>query len=75
MIIDREVKMYDAWANGEICGIALLSQNEKVLDESAGYLMLDDNRTETLKDMLFAVGVDIQDEYQLATREVSVVLK
>ena len=75
MIIDREVKMYDAWANGEICGIALLSQNETVLDESAGYLMLDDNRTETLKDMLFAVGVDIQDEYQLATREVSVTLK
>ena len=30
-------------ADGEICGIALLSQNEKVLDESAGYLMLDDN--------------------------------
>ena len=75
MIIDREVKMYDAWANGEICGIALLSQNEEVLDESAGYLMLDDNRTETLKDMLCAVGVDIQDEYRLATREVSVTLK
>lgn len=75
MIIDREVKMYDAWANGEICGIALLSQNEKVLDESAGYLMLDDNRTEALKDMLSDVGVDIQDEYQPAVREVSVVLK
>ena len=74
-IIDQEIKEYDAWVNGEIYGVALLSQNARVLDENAGYLMLDDNRTETLKDMLFAVGVDIQDEYQLATLEVSVVLK
>lgn len=75
MIIDEEVKKYDAWANDEIYGIALLSQDEAVLDESTGYMMQYENRTETLKDMLSAVGVDIQDEYQPATREVSVVLK
>ena len=75
MIIDREVKMYDAWANGEIYGIALLSQYETVLDESAGYIMQHENRTETLKNMLSVVGINIQDEYQPAIREVSVFLK
>lgn len=75
MIIDREVKMYDAWINGETYSVALFNQKEEQLDESCGYLMLDDNRIETLKDMLTDVGVDIQDEYQPAVREVSVVLK
>ena len=75
MIIDREVKTYDAWVNGEIYGIALLGQDETVLDESVGYMMPYENRIEVLKDMLSSVGVDIQDEYQLATREVSVSLK
>lgn len=75
MIIDREVKMYDAWANGEICGISRLSQDETVLDESFGYMMLDNNTTETLKEMLSAVGIDIQDEYQTATRKLSVSLE
>lgn len=75
MIIDREVKMYDAWANGEIYGIALLSQDETVLDESTGYMMQYENRAETLKDMLSSVGVNIQNEYQPATRKVSVILK
>ena len=74
-IIDREVKTYDAWVNGEIYGIALLGQDETVLDTSAGYMMPYENRIEVLKDMLSSVGVDIQDEYQLATREVSVSLK
>ena len=75
MIIDREVKMYDTWVNGEIYGIALLGQDGTVLDESVGYMMPYENRIEVLKDMLSSVGVDIQDEYQLATREVSVSLK
>lgn len=74
-IIDEEVKEYDAWANGEIYGIALLSQYETVLDESAGYIMQHENRTETLKNMLSVVGINIQDEYQPAIREVSVFLK
>ena len=74
-IIDREVKMYDTWVNGEIYGIALLGQDGTVLDESVGYMMPYENRIEVLKDMLSSVGVDIQDEYQLATREVSVSLK
>ena len=74
-IIDKEVKEYDAWANGEIYGIALLSQDETVLDESAGYIMQHENRTETLKNMLSVVGIIIQDEYQPAIREVSVFLK
>lgn len=74
-IIDQEIKEYDAWVNGEIYGIALLSQDGTVLDTSAGYMMPYENRIEVLKDMLSSVGVDIQDEYQLATREVSVSLK
>ena len=75
MIIDQEIKEYDAWVNGEIYGIDLLGQDETVLDESVGYMMPYENRIEVLKDMLSSVGVDIQDEYQLATREVSVSLK
>ena len=75
-IIDREVKTYDAWVNGEIYGVTRLDKTEDIVDETTEWVILDgDNRTETLKDMLFAVGVDIQDEYQLATREVSVTLK
>ena len=75
MIIDKEIKVYDAWVNGEVYGIDLLGQDETVLDTSDGYMILYENRIEVLKDMLSSVGVDIQDEYQLATREVSVVLK
>lgn len=75
MIIDQEIEVYDAWVNGEIYGIDLLGQDEAVLDTSTGYIMLYENRVEVLKDMLSSVGVDIQDEYQLATREVSVSLK
>lgn len=74
-IIDREVKTYDAWVNGKIYGIVRLGQDETVLDESAGYMMPYENRIEVLKDMLSSVGVDIQDEYQLAIREVFVSLK
>lgn len=74
-IIDGEVKEYDAWVNDEIYGIALLSQYETVLDESTGYIMQHKNRTETLKNMLSVVGINIQDEYQPAIREVSVFLK
>lgn len=74
-IIDQEIKEYDTWVNGEIYGIALLGQDAAVLDTSAGYMMPYENRNEVLKDMLYSVGVDIQDEYQLATREVSVSLK
>lgn len=74
-IIDNEIKMYDAWVNGEVYGIDLLGQDEAVLDTCAGYMMPYENGNEVLKDMLSSVGVDIQDEYQLATREVSVSLK
>ena len=74
-IIDQEIKEYGAWFNGEIYGIDLLGQDETVLDSSTGYMMPYENRIEVLKDMLSSVGVDIQDEYQLATREVSVSLK
>ncbi len=75
-IIDREVKTYDAWVNGEIYGIVRLDKTEDVIDETTEWVILDDdNRTDTFKDMLSDVGVDIQDEYRLATREVSVVLK
>lgn len=74
-IIDDEIKVYDTWVNGEVYGIDLLGQDETVLGTSAGYMMPYENRIEVLKDMLSSVGVDIQDEYQLATREVSVSLK
>lgn len=74
-IIDQEIKEYDAWVNGEIYGIALLSQDGTVLDESGGYMMSYENKIEALKDMLSSVGVDIQDEYQTAVRETSVTLK
>ena len=75
-IIDREVKTYDAWVNGEIYGIVRLDKTEDVIDETTEWVILDDdNRTDTFKYMLSDVGVDIQDEYRLATREVSVVLK
>ena len=75
-IIDREVKIYDAWVNGEIYGVVRLDKTEDIVDETTEWVILDDdNRTETFKDMLSTIGIDIQDEYQLATREVSVSLK
>lgn len=74
-IIDDEIKVYDAWVNGEVYGIDLLGQDAAVLDTCAGYMMPYENRTEVLKDMLSSVGVDIQDEYQTAVRETSVTLK
>ena len=75
MIIDREVKTYDAWVNGEIYGVARLDKTEDVLDETTEWTILDDDKTETFKDMLSTIGIDIQDEYQPATRKVSVILK
>lgn len=75
-IIDREVKTYDAWVNGEIYGVVLLNKAEEILDETTEWVILDDdNKAETFKDMLSAIGVSIQDEYQPATRKVSVSLK
>ena len=75
-IIDREVKTYDAWVNGEIYGIVLLNKAEEILDETTEWVILDDdNKAETFEDMLSAIGVNIQDEYQPATRKVSVSLK
>lgn len=74
-VIDQQVKEYDAWLNGEIYGITLLDRVEEVLDESWGYMEPEEGRAKMLKDMLYCVGVDIQDEYQPAVREVSVVLK
>ena len=74
-IIDEEIKVYDAWVNGEVYGIMLFDKNEDVLDVSSGYMIPCENRTEALKDMLSAVGVNIQEEYQLATKEVTVSLK
>ena len=76
MIIDREVKMYDAWANGEFCGVARLDKTEDIVDETTGWLIPgDSNRIETFKEMLSAIGIDVQDEYQPAVRKVSVILK
>ena len=74
-IIDDEIKVYDAWVNGEVYGIMLLDKNEGVLDQTTNWVMLDEEKTDTLKNMLLSVEVDIQDEYQKATREVSVSLK
>ena len=75
-IIDREVKTYDAWVNGEIYGVVRLDKTEDIVDETTEWVILDgDNRTEIYKDMLSTIGIDIQDEYQPAVRKVSVILK
>ena len=74
-IIDEEIKVYDAWVNGEVYGIMLFDNNEDVLDVSSGYIIPYENRIEALKDMLSSVGVNIQEEYQLAAKEVTVSLK
>ena len=74
-IIEDEIKEYDAWVNGEVYGIMLLDKNEGVLDQTTNWVMLDEEKTDTLKNMLLSVEVDIQDEYQKAVRETSVTLK
>lgn len=75
-IIDREVKTYDAWVNDEIYEAVRLDKTEGIVDGITGWVILEgDNRTETFKNMLSTIGIDIQDEYQPATREVSVFLK
>ena len=74
-IIEDEIKKYDAWVNGEVYGIMLLDKNEGVLGQTTNWVMLDEEKTDTLKNMLLSVEVDIQDEYQKAVRETSVTLK
>ena len=75
-IIDREVKMYDAWVNGEIYGVVRLDKTEDIVDETTEWVILDgDDRTETFEDMLSTIGIDIQDEYQPAVHKKSVILK
>ena len=74
-IIEDEIKEYDAWVNGEVYGIMLLDKNEGVLGQTTNWVMLDEEKTDTLKNMLLSVEVDIQDEYQKAVRETSVTLK
>ena len=75
-IIDQELKEYDAWVNGEIYGVARLDKTADIVDETTGWLIPgDSNRTETFKEMLSTIGIDVQDEYQPAVRKVSVILK
>ena len=75
-IIDQEIKEYDAWVNGEIYGVARLDKTGDIVDETTGWLIPgDSNRTETFKEMLSTIGIDVQDEYQPAVRKVSVILK
>ena len=74
-IIEDEIKEYDAWVNGEVYGIMLLDKNEGVLGQTTNWVMLDEEKTDTLKNMLLSLEVDIQDEYQKAVRETSVTLK
>lgn len=75
-IIDQEIKEYDAWVNGEIYGVARLDKTADIVDETTGWLIPgDSNRTETFKEMLSTIGIDVQDEYQPAVRKVSVILK
>ena len=75
-IIDREVKTYDAWVNGEIYGVVRLDKTEDIVDETTEWVILGgDNKTEIFKDMLSTIGIDIQDEYQPAVRKKSVILK
>ena len=75
-IIDQEIKEYDAWVNGEIYGVARLDKTADIVDETTGWLIPgDSNRTETFKEMLSTIGIDVQNEYQPAVRKVSVILK
>lgn len=75
-IIDQEIKEYDAWVNGEIYGVVRLDKTADIVDETTGWLIPgDSNRTETFKEMLSTIGIDVQDEYQPAVRKVSVILK
>ena len=74
-IIEDEIKEYDAWVNGEVYGTMLLDKNEGALDQTTNWVMLDEEKTDTLKNMLLSIEVDIQDEYQKAVRETSVTLK
>ena len=74
-IIDQEIKEYDAWVNGEIYGVARLDKTGDIVDETTGWLISgDSNGTETFKEMLSTTGIDVQDEYQPATRKLSVSL-
>ena len=61
-IIDREVKTYDAWVNGEIYGVVRLDKTEDIVDETTEWVILDgDNRTEIYKDMISKNGIEIQE--------------
>lgn len=64
-IAEEEMKEYDAWVQGDVWGIALLSSHNEWLDSSSGYLGTKDWAS-LLKEMMSAVGILIQDEYKIA---------
>lgn len=64
-IAQREMEEYDAWVQGDVWGIALLSSHNEWLDSFSGYLATKD-WVGVLRDMMSAVGVVIQDEYKVA---------
>lgn len=64
-IAEEEMKEYDAWVQGDVWGIDLLSSHNKCLNSSSGYLATKDWAS-ILKVMMSNVGVLIQDEYKVA---------
>lgn len=64
-IAEEEMKEYDAWVQGDVWGIALLSSHNEWLESSSGYLGTKDWAS-LLKEMMSAVGILIQDEYKIA---------
>lgn len=64
-IAQREMEEYDAWVQGDVWGITLLSSHNEWLDSSSGYIATKD-WVGVLEDMMSAVGVVIQDEYEVA---------
>lgn len=64
-IAEKEMKEYDAWVQGDVWGIALLSSHNKWLASSSGYLATKDWAS-LLKEMMTGVGILIQDGYRVA---------
>ena len=63
--IEGDLDVYDAWANGEVYGISVLGPDGEVVDGENGFYHAGSfSMVDTIKEMMRAVGVKLQDEYE-----------
>lgn len=63
--IEGDLDAYNAWVNGEVYGISVLGPDGEVVDGENGYYHAGlFSMVDTIREMMRAVGVKFQDEYE-----------